>query len=519
MIAATPIELIRDVAPSQKLTLEERAQLIETLFMVEHPEQRRMVPLVANAMQQDILRSLTDHEITVKWRRAGLTTVYCADAMLDCLLEPTYVELFAHDQETAEKVFDRNVMPMYESIPDEIRPPLGRCNVRELVFAGPIESSFRVSTVGASEEVAKKKGQARTIHSLICTEYAFYAYAEQFFEKAINCVPRGGKIRLDSTPNGMESFYHRFRAAMQGQTDYRARFYPWWWGERCALELDPGETIEPTDEEARLGAGNPHWTLDRGRDALSPEQIKWRRHTIRNLRPRGSLTAADLFGVEFPEDASACFLQSGRPVIHSGLLKRTANLRAAIPGHWHVIGHDASVGDAGGHPAGVCVVDLDTGEEVHAWRGWEPTDSQAERLVALQKQYPGRIVVERNYPGDSVLMLLRRWGVPNVYTHSQTELREGVHVETRKPGFPMSSVTKPRAFTELEQAIRSGELRLSSEKTIDDLRGFHYDDDDNIEFGEPSQISAMHGETSHGELGIAIAIAWQGRKRVSAGAA
>ena len=52
---------------------------------------------------------------------------------------------------------------------------------------------------------------------------------------------------------------------------------------------------------------------------------------------------------------------------------------------------------------------------------------------------------------------------------------------------------------------------------MDDLKGFRYNDSDRIEF----QGSAAHyrdaGEISHGELGIAMALAWWGRKSGSVG--
>ena len=194
-------------------------------------------------------------------------------------------------------------------------------------------------------------------------------------------------------------------------------------------------------------------------------------------------------------------------------------MREAEPGHWHSIGHDASTGDASGHPAGTTVIDIDTGEQVYEWRGWEPVDSQAERIVELQRRYPGIIVCERNYPGEAVLALLRRWDVANVYKHRDKEMREGVGVKTykRKPGFPMSDRTKPRVLSEVEHSISREELKLAGKKTLDDLKGFQYNDSDRIEFMGSAEHVRDSGELSHGELGIAIALAWWGRKAGAVG--
>lgn len=507
---------------SRPITGEERRRWIETLVEVFHPERRVAVPLIPNSMQRDIVATLHPREITLKSRRAGLTSIYCADAWIDLVTIPgTKVELVAHDLNTAQEIFDQVVRFQYERLPAWIKPMATTDNVRELKFRDT-DSSFRVLTAGQSESVAVKKGQARVINILILTEFAFYAHAEALFSKIVNCVPvRGGKIYMDSTPNGQNAFYRRFIVAREtgDAGGWRARFYPWWWDAQNYMELLPGEDIEPTPEEIENVAvhvgtyGNPAAGDKIKSIGLTAEQLNFRRRKISSLQPKGTLTARDVFIVEYPEDEKSCFLASGRPVFLSKHLVQTVEPRPSIAGHWHGIGHDSSTGDASGHPAGTTVVDLDTGEQVYEWRGWEPTDSQAARLVDLQKRYPGIIVCERNYPGDSILTLLRRWGTPNIYKHRNKELREGVAGKAykRKPGFPMSSLTKPRVFTELELALSSGELRLCGKKTIDDLKGYVYNDRDLIEFQGTAAHYAEAGEMSHGDLGVALTLAWQGR--------
>lgn len=512
---------------SRPIVGAERIFWIETITEVLNPELRIAVPLVPNAMQRDILMTMSDREITLKSRRAGLTSIYVADAWLDVLTIPgTQVELIAHDQDTAEVIFEQIVKFQFERFPDWIRPIATTDNVRELKFDS-MGSAFRVLTAGQSEAIAMKKGQGRVINILILTEFGFYAYAETLFGKIINCVPiRGGKVRIDSTPNGLNSFYARFKKARENpDAGWRARFFPWWFDFQNRLDLEPGEVVTPTEDEIRQIAvhvatyGNPFGELAIEGLGLSPAQLKFRRSKIDSLQPKGTLTARDVFIVEYPEDEQTCFLHSGRPVFTSQSLELKTAPRDAIPGHWHSIGHDSSTGSATGHPAGTAIIDLDTGEQVYEWRGWEPTDSQAERLIELQKRFPGVLVVERNTPGDSVLTLLRRWDAKNVYKHRDAEMRENVTGKpwNRKPGFPMSDLTKPRVFTELEMALTKGNLLLCGKKTVDDLKGFQYNDTDRIEFQATATDRADTGETSHGELGIAIGLAWWGRKAGSVG--
>jgi len=520
-LTAIEIEGLPDL--TKPIVGEERLAFIETLISVLHPRRRNAVKLCANRMQRDIILTLTDREITLKSRRAGLTSIYVADAWLDLITQAgTKIELIAHDLETAEAIFEQVVRYQYERIPEFMRPTATTDNVRELKFKS-LDSYFKVLTAGQSEREAAKKGQGRVITHLLLTEMAFYAYPEDLFSTIINCVPDNGKVRIDSTPRGQNSFYLRFKEAREGKSEYRARFYPWYWDDQNwrTIPEDVGE-IEPTEQEIvdlKIHVdryGNPF--AERGNViealGLTREQLYWRRTKIASLMSKGNLTARDVFITEFPEDEASCFLHSGRPVFLARDLVERCELREAIPGHLHSIGHDASTGDASGHPAGIAIIDLDTGEQVYAWRGWEPVDSQAEKLVALQKKYPGLIIPERNYPGEAIIALLRRWEIPNVYKHRDKEMRDGVGVKSykRKPGFPMSNRTKPRLFTELELDVSREELKLAGKKTIDDLKGFQYNDDDLIEFMGSAEHYREAGEVSHGELGIAIALAWWGRK-------
>lgn len=515
----------------QTLTWQQRAYLIETFIQVEHPMTGTPVPLVPNPMQEHILKTLDARELTVKWRRAGLTSIYCASAWINLLTRPGWkVELFAHDWSTATEIFDQVILYQYEHLPREIRPKYSHLSSHSIQF-DDLGSHFKVGTAGQSEEVAQKKGQARTINELICTEFAFYAYAEKFIQKIENCVPLNGVIHIDSTPNGQNSFYKRFKRGMRDEGSFRTRFYPWWWGANCTMPLEPGESADDlygmgpiTDEEKSLGEGNPFANEDTGKDRLTLEQIKWRRWKIDNTEPLGAATPEDRFRVEFPEDPQSCFLASGRPVLSSRDVVARTKLRGPIEGHRHVIGHDASTGDASGHPCGISIIDVSCSpaEQVYEERAWIPIEAQAARLIELQREYPGIIIPERNGPGLAVITALKAAGAKNVYRHRIKDLKDGPRKATqRKPGFPMSSVTKPLIFEELRRALHARlgeepELLLAGPITIEELKAFQYDDNDLITF-EEERIA--DGSVIHGDVGIATCLAWQARKITLSGIA
>jgi hypothetical protein len=70
-------------------------------------------------------------------------------------------------------------------------------------------------------------------------------------------------------------------------------FYSWWWDADYRIPLEEGERLEYTEEENKLVTDN----------GLTPEQIKWRRNKVKELR--------DKFRQEYPEDPITCFLTSG----------------------------------------------------------------------------------------------------------------------------------------------------------------------------------------------------------------
>lgn len=498
------------------LSTEQTQYLIESFIMVKDPARHTLVPLIPNVMQQDIFATMGPREITVKWRRAGLTSAYVARGIIKVITSPGInFELFAHDDNTARAIFQEIVLTQYDNLPDRIKPVADTYNANTLRFH-ELGSKIQVRTVGQSERSAQTKGQARSIQFLVMTEFAFYAYPEDFFPKIVNCVPTNGTILIDSTPNGKNSFEKRFIAAMEGRNEYKGRFYPWWWGDTCALPLLKDEMIEPTDLEAALGVGNPYPSDVFGPNRLTPEQIKWRRNKLASLMPKGNLTAHDLFIAEFPEDPHSCFLSSGRPVfLHSYCKVKADHIEDPEPGHRYVIGHDASTGDASGHPCGTVVVDVTDGKEVWSKRDWVPVEIQAERLLEWQRHWGNAyLIVERNFPGDAVIALLRERSVSNFYYHRDRELREHMNKPAkRKPGFPMSNLTKPRVFTELEHALNHGDLVLSSPKIVNELGGFQYDDRDLIAFDSSLDTRGESGESSHGDLVVALALAWHARKR------
>ena len=137
-------------------------------------------------------------------------------------------------------------------------------------------------------------GRGSTIDVLHGSEVAHWKDAELIIAGAQQAAAFAIWRVYETTANGAQGwFFEKAMAALDGDTDYRLHFYPWWWTDEYALALDEGETLRYEPDEAALVA----------RHKLTPQQIKWRRAKQREL--------GVLFLQEYAEDAYSCFLQSG----------------------------------------------------------------------------------------------------------------------------------------------------------------------------------------------------------------
>jgi hypothetical protein len=203
------------------------------------------------------------------------------------------------------------------------------------------------------------------------------------------------------------------------------------------------------------------------------EYLAWRRVQVEELGE------AD-FLVEYPEDDSACFQNTGRPVIRAEYLKPTCSPQGPQEGHSYLISADVGLGLAHGDPSAIEVLDLDTGRQVHSEDLRLPPDLLAHRLVELSDLYNGAlIVVERNGPGIATVRKLLELVEPErVYRHLDARLKRAIEDgrltadeawEQAQYGLPTTNTAgaggmKAEMGLLLERAVRTGEIGLSSQE-------------------------------------------------------
>ncbi len=203
-----------------------------------------LVPFILNDAQNELLEASNaaseDSSIenfTLKCRRLGISTYYCADYLADAIIENGHhVRIVAQDPATLAALF-RVVKTMYANLRPEIKPDSKYNSKNSLEFndeeKGVVESKFSVSTVSPGEE---EKGRGDTITRLHLTEIPFWKGDAETAATALCDATAGGKISGESTAKGVGDWFHRkYVQGKNREGGIRNHFFEWWWNENYQI--------------------------------------------------------------------------------------------------------------------------------------------------------------------------------------------------------------------------------------------------------------------------------------------
>lgn len=288
----------------------------------------KVVPFVLNKMQRHLYEHLTGRDLVLKARQMGVTTLFMAYKFYRALQGGFRSNTLCHDDELTQEL-RAMATRMYENLPDHLQPYRKYANARLTTYP-TISSRMRIATVGGGKgrySTAKRKGRGGTYDHLHGTEVATWADAESVISGAMQAG--NPDIVLEGTANGAWGyFYELCTRAARGDDIWTLHFYAWWWHEEYQLPLEPGEVIQPTEQEQDVIQKAKKDGFD-----ITPEQLKWRRRKIQEL-PRD-------FIQEYPEDPHTCFLVSGDSYFGNILERFTAPMDVTpIDGRRYVAGLD-----------------------------------------------------------------------------------------------------------------------------------------------------------------------------------
>lgn len=256
------------------------------VFLKIQDKQKILVPYKWNKAQRHFHANRTGRDLILKARQLGFSTLIQGEMFRRTVTSTRATITISHEDKTTQLLrlmADR----FWEHCKFGDYQPKRKYANASMATYPEFDSMAIIATAGNEQS-----GRGGTYSDFHGSEVAFWKDAESLVSGAM----QGGNpdVILESTPNGAQGyFYERCMEALRGDGVWRLHFYPWWWDDAYRLPLLDGEVIEYNDEEKELAE----------RHNLAPEQIKWRRNKIKELR--------DKFQQEYPEDPITCFLTSG----------------------------------------------------------------------------------------------------------------------------------------------------------------------------------------------------------------
>lgn len=282
-------------------------------------------------------RKLPARIIVLKGRRSGCSMGWAKVVDLECRRQPTKALVMADVFKRTDEIFDM----LGQFAESDVFPwGFGVTRTQRTVEYG---NGSRAIKETAFDPKAGRGGGFRVVWF---SEVAHYPTdgvrdAKKLMDSAINTVPKtpGSIVGAESTANGCNGwFYERWLSAQWPEFD---DYWRQWDASPGVVDPDevwirvfaawfeiPRNRMAVTDVERQgiLSALTPRETSGVARYQWTPEQIRWRRFTIRNDFNGNE----EKFDQEYPSDPQSAFLATGSPAFSrdSLALLRTMAARA-----------------------------------------------------------------------------------------------------------------------------------------------------------------------------------------------
>ena len=353
---------------------------------------------------------------------------------------------------------------------------------------------------------ADGKGRADNINFFHGSETAFWDDSADIVSSALQAVPMSPEsfVFLESTANGIGGyFYDEWQLAKRGESQFVPLFFPWHQHYKYELPATD-ESIGDLDEEEQV-------LYELFEENGYPRESWARKIAFRRRKKLEFRTDPKKFYQEYPATPEEAFLASGRPVFDTRMLQKMEKLaldKASIfpykcgeiiknpdsmsqdkyifreirrvgefdpsplrlwwlpePGKKYVIGVDVSEGieieSSKGKEADYSVIDVmevESRKTAARWRGYIDPDLLGNVVFSIGKFYNDALVgIEVNNHGIATAANLKNNFYRNLYMRETSE-DEQFQVRTTKFGWRTDKKTKPIMISELQRAIREGDI-------------------------------------------------------------
>jgi hypothetical protein len=236
--------------------LRDQAWRLNNLYWIQTKEGGKKLKFRFNWAQEQFYRALWYNNLVLKARQFGFSTLIDLIILDTCLFNPDIAAgVIAHDRESAEELYRRNIQFPYDHLPESLRAaqPADRRNAQTLRF--PNGSGVRVAT-------SVRSGTTHVLHvsefGKICAKYP--DKAREIVTGSLETVGQGQTVFIESTAEGAEGYFHDYcqealaRAESHrplGSMDWKLHFFPWWRHPDYRLPKAEANPIVITQEQRR----------------------------------------------------------------------------------------------------------------------------------------------------------------------------------------------------------------------------------------------------------------------------
>lgn len=387
------------------------------------------IPVIPSTLQEEVFAFVQNNlkSIILKGRQIWVTTAIVFFVLRECLTRPGLrVCVAAHDDRAAIQI-GAFYMQLYEMHPllSDIMPRtndsahLMKFNNGSQIMFGTANSEF---------------WRGFPTHIAHLTEAAMYDKLGKTLASLGQTVPASGRIILESTANG-ENSYHQIWD--REDSSYTKLFLSWLHHPEYVSDAPMPDNL--TDFEADFI----------GRYKLPPKRASWWAEKYRSL----PVEERALVGQEYPPTAEAAFIMSGDKFLKFQVPLPFATdvdqrgIARIIPydeTHQYVAGVDVASGStsASADSSTCCILDITARCVVATMQTWLPTPLFASRVFDLLKEYgtPLTAVEITGGYGLSVARDLRDMGVP---MYLQTQHRGVADTLAAQHGWDTNQDTRP----------------------------------------------------------------------------
>ena len=232
---------------------------------------RQVVPFKLNPIQKKFYKNMSGRDIILKPAQCGSSTLFLIYFLADTMLKPqTTTVLVTHEGFISEQLLER-VQFFYDSIDVDAKPMMEH-------QAGDLKSFSRIhSSIWLGSARKFVFGRSLALNNILFSEAAFYPDPEKTILPALDRVVPGGKVIVETTPNGFGWFSEEFKNAQKGKSVFKPHFFAWWetpeyrFGIKQGLPEDQCSPLECLTEEEKNLMNKKH---------LIEDQIRWRRYKL-----------------------------------------------------------------------------------------------------------------------------------------------------------------------------------------------------------------------------------------------